>query len=211
MLSQQFEESLKLLEHKKALIAKESISNRSKYQAVQEELELLQKVRVAMESIESSIRGSFTKQISDLISYGLSLVFEKSLEFKITYSTRANAPVVDFSLKHEHGETDILSGEGGGYVNVISFLLRLILLVYSRPVLRKVIFLDESFSMVSANYLPNVANLLKELSAKLNISFVFISHESSFLDIADHIYHVENKDDVSQLVLRRNKKNFVEE
>ena len=208
--SQKYEEVLKLAEHRQSLLTKDLQQQKAKYTVLQEELDLLQKTHIAMEQIESSVRGAFTKQICDLVSYGISLVFEEKLEFKINYAIRANAPVVDFSVVSEHGETEVWGAHGGGLVNVVSFLLKLILLIHARPHLRRIMFLDETFHFANRR-LPNVALLLQELSEKLDITFVLISDNELLLDIANVVYSVEKKNGISNLILRRNNKTFVEE
>ena len=70
MNSQKYEEILKLAQHQHNTLNRDLLAQKAKYKDASDELELLQKVHIVLEQIESSIRGSFTKVVEDLVSYG---------------------------------------------------------------------------------------------------------------------------------------------
>ena len=205
-----FGKELTLLENKRSLLRQELAGNKLQLEEQRIEQSLLAKTHAALESIEEALRGGFIAYIEELVSYGISLVFSKKREFKIYYRTRASVPVVDFKIVSDYGESDIYEAQGGGVVNVVSFLLRLILLVHSNPPLARIMFLDESFRHVSPEYVPAVAQLMKELCARMEMSFVMISHQPAFLDYADRIYELDQRDGVTQISLTKKHKHEVE-
>jgi len=207
---EKFKKYLTLAENKRTLYKRESQQNKDKIEKLKDSLTELDKVQVILNHMEQSLRGNFITYIEELVSYGISIVFDENMKFIIEYSRRANMPVVNFYIEDSQGTTDIYGAKGGGLVNIVAFLLRVILLVHCKPSLQRIMFLDESFSMVSRKFLPNVAQLLRELSDKLQIQFVLITHEDTFKDVADKIYEVEKKNGISHVLLTKNKRNEVE-
>lgn len=205
----EYSDLLAKLEARSSFLRQEIVQLKRKQQLADAEFSILNRVHVVLGEMETALRGKFTSYIEDNVSYGLSLVFDGPYKFQIHYKTRASAPVVEFSLKSGEIETGIYEAEGGGIINVVSFLLRIILMVYSKPPLRRICFLDETFSMVSRKFRPNVAVLLKELSDKLGIVFVFISHQDVFQDVADRIYRVEKNGSTSTITMIRESRSEV--
>ena len=70
-----------------------------------------------------------------------------------------------------------MTAAGGGVVDVAAFALRLSCYLIMSPRPEPVIILDEPFRFVSKEYQGQVAELLEELSAKLGLQFVIVTHE----------------------------------
>jgi DNA repair exonuclease SbcCD ATPase subunit len=70
----------------------------------------------------------------------------------------------------------------------------------STPHSRNVIILDEPFRFLSENYQEQAGNMLKEISQKLGIQFLIISHNSILASCADKTFTVQIKKGVSQVI-----------
>ena len=125
--------------------------------------------------------------VESLLTYGLQTAFpEQRLKCRLDTSVKRGQQWVDIRLVRESDggvvDAPILDAFGGGPAAVISFLLRL--LVCRRTGLAPVLLLDEAFSFVSAEYVPGVAQLLRELADKIGLTIVLVTHQPAFLDVA---------------------------
>lgn len=127
--------------------------------------------------------------VEQLLSYGLRTAFpDLPLSCRFEVTTKRGQQWLDIILMDGKVQAPILDAFGGGPASVISLLLRL--LVCRRLKLAPVILLDEPFSFVSEQYVPGVAQLLRELAEKLNLTLVLVTHQPAFLDAAHVAYRI---------------------
>ena len=69
-----------------------------------------------------------------------------------------------------------MTASGGGVVDVAAFALRLSCIVLHKPVLRRIILLDEPFKFVSEQYRENIKTMLETLAKDFNVQFIMVTH-----------------------------------
>lgn len=79
-----------------------------------------------------------------------------------------------------------LDSFGGGPVSLISFLLRF--LVVRRTGLAPLLILDETFSQVSADYLPAVSKFLRLMVDRLGMTLLLVTHRPALAESATRVY-----------------------
>lgn len=134
--------------------------------------------------------------IEDIVSKGLTDVFEEELKLIIVQKMVGKRLELKFRLVSVYGdeqvETDILSARGGGVAAVTGFLLRvvIILLLSGSEGVSRFIALDEAFGQVSSNYVSNVAALLRGLADEYGIQFILVTHDASgaYESVSDVVY-----------------------
>lgn len=140
---------------------------------------------------ESQMRAQ--SQIEELVTRGLQVIFDTATSFHVINSERAGQAQADFVIRTAYPdgvvETPVLEARGGGMAAVTGFLLRLVVLLLRSDV-RRILFLDETFGMVSAEYEPRVAEFLAEVAEKAGVQIVLITHSSAFADAADRSYRL---------------------
>lgn len=144
------------------------------------------------------------RSIEALVTQGLHTIFGNELSFHLVPGVRAKSPVVDFVVRSRLADgttvdTDVLAARGGGLAAVIGFLLRLVILLLSRARQDTVLFLDETFAHVSADYLPRLIEFLKDLVAKTGVQIVMVTHDESFQEAADTVYMLKLVDGVTRV------------
>jgi hypothetical protein len=169
-------------------------------------LDILNQVMGIFQGLEESWHHSFEEKLAGLISRGLTYVFQEDMEFVLEGKTHGDLSALEFKLvqKRQDGSrltTDILGAKGGGVVGMVGFLLRLIVVLTMRPSLRRVIFFDETFSHLSREYVPSLAQLLRMLCDETDVQFVMITHEPAFTEAADVVYRVAQTDGVTEYIL----------
>jgi predicted ATPase len=167
-------------------------------------VELHEKAAHVLTAIGEQRQDAAQRQIEALVSTGLKTIFGEELSFHLVPGVRAKTPVVDFRVRSvlDDGsivETDVMDARGGGLSATVGFLLRLVILLLSRHRQDTVLFLDETFAHVSAEYLPRLIEFLKELVAKTGVQIVMVTHEDGFLEAADVTYRFELVDGVTRV------------
>lgn len=135
----------------------------------------------------------YTK-VEQLVSAGLTMVFQEDLRLKIATKQVGKRTDVDLTLVTQYGDhevtTGILDARGGGVGAVTGFLLRVIfILLTGAP---RILLLDETFAQVSAEYEPRVAEFLDELADEMGLQVVLVTHSTAFSDVADAEYRVHS-------------------
>lgn len=138
-------------------------------------------------------RQELRERIDNLVTKGLRAVFDRpDYEFSFTMTIKGArlgaTPMLRSDYKDSHIWTSVREGHGGGVADVVSFLLRVIVLTMTRPKVAPVLILDESFRHVSPDRLGGVAVLLKELTSSAGVQFLLVTHKPELLDAADTIY-----------------------
>lgn len=84
-------------------------------------------------------------------------------------------------LKDGNVITDPANEDSGGVLDVAAFALRLSCLVMHKPVLQRVLILDEPFRFVSAKYRPRIKGLLIRLSKEFEVQIVQVTHQPEYM------------------------------
>jgi DNA repair exonuclease SbcCD ATPase subunit len=136
--------------------------------------------------------------LSDIVTVALDTVFDNPYEF-----------VIDFVIKRGKTEAEIYFMRGGermnpvdasgvGAIDVAAFALRVAVWKLANRY-RNVLVLDEPFRFVSKNYLPNVSKMVKELSKKLKLQIIMITHIEEMKDCADKVFDITIKKGISKV------------
>lgn len=157
---------------------------------LESETSVLTLASTALESLLNQVSVESLESVERLVTYGLQTIFDdQHLQFKIEVQNKRGVQWMEPKLVQSGVEAPILDAFGGGPASVVAFLLRL--MVCRRLNLAPVLLLDESFSMVSRQYVPNVAKLLHELAEKFGFTIILVTHQEEFLQYAHHKYTVK--------------------
>jgi DNA repair exonuclease SbcCD ATPase subunit len=171
-------------------LAKRAKSDFAEAEEAEARADALEKVVGFLNSFADSRQAEVQSKVEALVTHGLQTVFDDSLSFHVVSETKARRVETRFVVRSKMGdevvETSILDARGGGVAAVAGFLLRLIVLLL-RPGVRPFLVIDESFSQLSAEYEPRMADFLKELSEKTPVQMLLITHSSEFEAVADKL------------------------
>ena len=154
-----------------------------------------ERVSLLFQSISEQQQAVLIEKIERLVSLGLWAVFEEDMAFIIRMQSKADQMNASFRLRDSTGlETDIMTAKGGGVAVLVGVLLQIVMLALMRSRLAQVLFLDESFSHVSDEYIPKVAALMHTMATKLGLQIVLVTHQPEFQEDADLGYRFAKKD-----------------
>ncbi len=140
--------------------------------------------------------------IGELVTLALEAVFPRPYKFVLKFELRRNRTEADLLLEDENGNCiKPMDAAGGGVVDVASFALRLALWSLVRPKPRAVMILDEPFRFLSRDLQPRAGAMVKEMSRKLGIQFLIITHEDDLVKTADKTFRVSKINGRSTITL----------
>jgi DNA repair exonuclease SbcCD ATPase subunit len=137
--------------------------------------------------------------IEDIVSMALDAVFESPYKFAVEFLQRRNKTECDLYFVRDGNRVDPLTASGVGAVDIASFALRIASWGMSIPHSRNTIILDEPFRFLSENYQEQAGIMLKEISQKLGIQFLIISHNTTLASCADKTFEVSIRNGVSKI------------
>ena len=129
--------------------------------------------------------------ISDITSLALEAVFDDPYELTAEFVQRRNKTECDLYFIRDGSRVDPLSASGGGAVDVAAFALRVASWTMSRPRPRATIILDEPLRFLSVDLQPRASQMIKELSTRLEIQFIIVTHENTLTDQADRVFETK--------------------
>ena len=155
-----------------------------------------EKVQKFFHSLGTEEQAKLQQWLERVISYGLQSVFNSEFFFVITGPTvKANDITLGFrvievidGVKHER---DPYNDMGGGMSDVLSFLLQFLLVLLLKDRINPALILDESFKHLAADYTENMAAFLCELVERTGIQVFMVTHQPTYADVADVVYHFE--------------------
>ena len=164
-------------------------------EVLSEDVITLERSAVLLNSLGEERQFKAQIVIEELVTRGLQTIFDDSLSFHIVQTTKAKTASVEFLVRTslESGivvDTSVMDARGGGLAATIGFLLRVvIMLLRDKTNQENIMVLDETFSMVSAEYLDGVGEFLREIVDKTGIQIIMVTHQPEFKNYADKVYH----------------------
>lgn len=137
--------------------------------------------------------------ISDITSLALEAVFPEPYELVAEFVQRRNKTECDLYFAREDSVVDPLSASGGGAVDVAAFALRIAAWSMQVPRRRNVIILDEPLRFLSVNLQDRASKMIKEISERLGIQFIIITHEDALTEYADKVFTTVLKRGISKV------------
>lgn len=170
-------------------------SNEKRLAAIRHELDVATKASVFLREACDRVRTQLYGQFEHLVNLGLQAVFGDDIVLRFVSADKARRiheqPRIYRKIGSEMIEVNLVDDDAGGLVDVVSFLLRLAMLVSVSPPPRKFLMLDEPFKHLSAEYCPLVADMMAQLSERLGIQILMTTHNPLLISAADVIYRLE--------------------
>ena len=128
--------------------------------------------------------------ISDITSLALEAVFLDPYTLEVEFVQRRNKTECDLFFVRDGMKVDPLTASGVGAVDVATFALRIASWSMAMPRTRNTIILDEPFRYLSEDYQEKASQMVKEISDKLGIQFIIVTHEPVLASYADKTFEV---------------------
>ena len=163
-----------------------------------EELKRHEKAREIIRTVGLSTQQELQYNISEITSLALNSVLNDPYELSVEFVQRRNKTECDLWFKKNGEKINPYYG-GGGPMDVASFALRVASWSMQTPRSRNVLVLDEPFRFLSRNLQGRASQMLSEISEKLGLQIIAVTHEERLIEEADKKFEVELKDGISHV------------
>lgn len=181
------------------------IENRSQQlESMKENLMLLEKAQVFLQNVAQETQSQLKFRVEDIVNMALDTCFPDEYEFKLDFNVaRGKTECSLLFLSERTGrEIDPMNASGGGVVDVVCFALRTACYVLEKGI-DNVIVLDEPMRFVSKNLRSRVCEVMRNLSTKLGLQFIIVTHIDEFIDVADSLFEVRKDEDTGVSCVRK--------
>jgi DNA repair exonuclease SbcCD ATPase subunit len=158
-----------------------------------------EKAREIVREVGMKTQQQLQYHISDITSLALESIFDDPYELKVEFVERRNKTECDLLFVKNGEAMKPIDSSGGGTVDVASFALRIASWSMERPHTRNVIMLDEPLRFLSVDLQERASRMIKELSNKLGLQFIIVTHEEELAVYADKEFNVAIRNGISKV------------
>jgi len=162
--------------------------------AIDEARELLR--TVALETQEQ-----LRYHIEEIVGLAMTAVLDDPYELEADFVLKRGKTECELWFSRDGERVKPIDASGGGAVDVASFALRVAVWGLRNPRSRALIVLDEPFRFLSAGLQSRASDMLKELSLRLGIQFLIVTHNEVLTGGADHVFKTGMRRGVSTIVV----------
>lgn len=167
-------------------------SDLTKKNKIERDISVSEKALQLITAVAQLTQQELRFRIEEPVSLALNAVYpENPYKFVADFQITNSGPI-QCHLGFERGGFVIkpMESSGGGPISVASFALKIGALTLEKPSPRKVLIMDEDFKFVSRNKLPLVGDLLNEMTNKLGIQIILITHIPELVECANRVISV---------------------
>jgi len=175
-------------------------------QTLREEIRDLRRQVIYHEQASAIIRevGLRTQQelqvhIGDITSLALEAVFDDPYTLVAEFVERRNKNECDLYFVRDEQRIKPTDASGGGTIDIAAFALRIASWSMQRPRSRNTIILDEPMRFVSAAYQERASQMIKEISERMGLQFIIVTHNPVLASYADRTFEVTIKKGISKI------------
>jgi DNA repair exonuclease SbcCD ATPase subunit len=169
-------------------VAKDGKAAEAESEALAARADLYAKTGALLTTIGEEKQESARALFEDLATRALRAIFDDGLSFRLLPGESGGQATLEPVIRSQYEgrviETPVMDARGGGMAVVVGFILRLVM-VKLTPGAQQILFLDETFAMVSEAYRAPLAGFLREVAAKAGVQIVMITHDPIYAQYAD--------------------------
>ena len=160
----------------------------------------LEQASVVIRTVGMETQNALQYHISDIASLAMESIFSEPYKLLLDFVDRRNKTECDIVFERNGAIFDPMGSSGGGTVDVAAFALRIACWSMAMQKTRPVIILDEPMRFLSADCQQNASEVLKELSQKLGIQFIIVTHEPTLALAADKTFTTKIRKSITKVI-----------
>lgn len=161
---------------------------------LEEEAVILKKTEKVIKHLVDKLAKKDLSKMDQLITYGLNTVFPgRDIKFETELVEHGNK--IKINLKTVYNGSVVDSDNRSSITVVESFLLRILCITKLKKA--PLLLMDETFAAVGSEYIDNLSKLISDLSKKLKIDILLVTHNPAFQSFSDRSFKlVSNEKEV---------------
>lgn len=144
--------------------------------------------RVIIQEVAQQTQKNMELHISNIVTLALNSVIPNPPEFIMRFEVRRNQTECDLLFSKNGNEYPPITNEAGGALDITSFALKVAF--WSIRKNRPTLILDEPFKWVSPDLHNKVSDMLQQVSSKMGLQFIIVSHSEDVNIAADKTFMV---------------------
>ena len=165
--------------------------------SLKREIQFTETARAIIQKVAKETQRQLEYHISELVTLAMSGIFHDPYEFIAEFREQRGKTECSMYFKRNGQKVDPIYGGGGGPLDTASFALQPS--IWSLKPTRNIIGLDEPFKFLSRNLQPRASEMIKEISKRLKLQILMITHSPDLIKNADKVFKVLIKEGVSQI------------
>lgn len=189
-----------MLSAEKSIIKKDLNTSLKKVKELRKQKEYAAKAHLILQTTAKKTQQQLEYKISELVTLSQQAVFKDSYSLRLIYEMKRNKTEAQLIFDRHGYQIDPLEEGGYGPVDVAGFSLRASLWSLRKSKLDNILILDEPFKNInddSRRLHQNVAEMVSEVSKKLNLQILMTSQIPEMREIADVVFEVKKKKGIS--------------
>lgn len=158
-----------------------------------------EEAQLIIQDVAQQTQAQLEYHVSELVTLAMSAVFEDPYELKVEFVQRRNRTECDLWFKRDDNFVNPMLASGGGAVDVAAFALRVALWSLARPKTNNILILDEPMRFLSKTYQPQASTVIKEISERLGLQIIYVTHSEELVEAADKVITVRQVKGISQV------------
>ncbi len=151
----------------------------------------LQAIKVVQE-VARLTQEELEFKICQIVTSAIQAIFKEPHELEISFEMKRNKTEAEIYVIDENGnELNLMNDDGGGLLDIVTFSLRLACWRIKSNKTRPLFIFDEPWKNLSKKYRPGAMQFMKDISDKLGIQIVMITHIEEFIDGADNVIEIK--------------------
>ncbi len=137
------------------------------------------KTSALLQQVSNKTREQSITKIEEIVTQAIQEVYgDKDIKFKIIFENKRNAVAVEFKLWDEklQNHVNLIRAEAGGIKNIISTILRLVVIDLYHPRITGPVVLDEIGVHISQEYQERFGKFLEQYSFLTGRQIILVSH-----------------------------------
>ena len=199
MTTQELRSKLDRKKGEKARVLKNITTTKQSIRSNKTSLKHHEQAREIIRTVGQRTQEQLSYHISDITSLALEAVFPNPYELTVDFVPRRNKTECDLMFYRDGNKIDPFDASGGGAVDVAAFALRIASWSMEQPKSRNVIILDEPLKHLSTDYQEKASTMIKQISEKLGIQFIIVTHETVLATFADRIFETRIRKGVTYI------------
>lgn len=127
--------------------------------------------------------------ISEIVTLAMDAVLDEPYALEVDFVPKRGKTECELWFSRDGQRVKPMDASGGGAVDVAAFALRVAIWSLKAHKTRATIVLDEPYRFLSVNLQPRAGKMLKELSRRLGLQFIMVTHSEALAECADKIIH----------------------
>ncbi len=179
------------LRHVRDVRRRDLASRRREIERIDAQLAIADDVGRALELLSDRLFGRLAHTLESKLTIALQEVLEQPISFVVDRRFSRGAVAMRFGIERGGEREDILKGQGGSVLNVLSVGLRMFALkALDAGTHRRFLVLDEPDCWLRPDLVPRLVRIIRDAGRALGFQVLLISHHdpSRFAATADRVY-----------------------